>query len=74
MFFLNNVGPISFKQTQGSVKFMFSKKAAKIDEIFTVNLTLCSNCEIYGKDNFRNTYYKKSYGHLTLVLGKNTAD
>ena len=27
------------------VKFMFSKKATKIDEIFTVNLTLCSKCQ-----------------------------
>ena len=29
---------------------MFSKKATKIDEIFTVNLTLCSKCQIYGED------------------------
>ena len=29
-----------------SVKFMFSKKATKIEEIFTVYLTLCSNCQI----------------------------
>ena len=26
------------------VKFMFSKKATKIDEIFTIDLTLCSKC------------------------------
>ena len=26
---------------------MFSKKATKIDEIFTVDLTLCSKCQIY---------------------------
>ena len=32
------------------VKFMFSKKATKIDEIFTVDLTLCSNCQIVGED------------------------
>jgi hypothetical protein len=34
---------------------MFSKKATKIDEIFTVNLTLCSKCQINGEDfvNFR---------------------
>ena len=32
------------------LKFMFSKKAAKIDEIFTVNLTLCSKCQINGED------------------------
>ena len=34
---------------------MFSKKATEIDEIFTVNLTLCSKCQINGEDfvNFR---------------------
>jgi hypothetical protein len=29
---------------------MFSKKATKIDEIFTVDLTLCSKCQIKGED------------------------
>ena len=29
---------------------MFSKKATKIDEIFTDNLTLCSNCQTVGED------------------------
>ena len=28
---------------------MFSKKATKIDEIFTVDLTLCSKCQIDGE-------------------------
>ena len=32
------------------LKFMFSKKATKIDEIFTVNLTLCSKCQIDGEE------------------------
>ena len=32
------------------LKFMFSKKAPKIDEIFTVDLTLSSKCQIYGED------------------------
>ena len=32
------------------VKFIFSKKATKIDEIFTVDLTLCSKCQIDGED------------------------
>ena len=32
------------------VKFMFSKKATKIDEIFTADLTLCSKCQIDGED------------------------
>ena len=31
-------------------KFTFSKKATKIDKIFTVDLTLCSNCQIDGED------------------------
>ena len=29
---------------------MFSKKATKIDEIFTVDLTLCSKYQINGED------------------------
>ena len=32
------------------VKFVFSKKATKIDEIFTVDLTLCSKCQIDVED------------------------
>ena len=32
------------------LKFMFSKKATKIEEIFTVNLTVCSKCQIDGED------------------------
>ena len=32
------------------VKFMFSKKATKIDEIFAIYLTLCSKCQIHGED------------------------
>ena len=35
------------------VKFMFSKKATKFDKIFTVDLTLCSNCQIDGEDFFQ---------------------
>ena len=37
------------------LKFIFSKKATKIDEIFTVDLTLCSKCQIDGED-FINFY------------------
>ena len=29
---------------------MFSKKATKIDKILTVDLTLCSKCQIDGED------------------------
>ena len=32
------------------LKFMFSKKATQIDEIFTVDLTLCCKCQIDGED------------------------
>ena len=32
-----------------TLKFMFSKNATKIDEIFTINLTLCSKCQIDGE-------------------------
>ena len=32
------------------VKFMFSKNDTKIDEIFTVNLTLTTYCQINGED------------------------
>ena len=32
------------------LKFMFSKKATKFEEIFTVDLTLCSKCQIDGED------------------------
>ena len=34
---------------------MFSKKATKIDEIFTVDLTLCSKCQI-NSDDFANFF------------------
>ena len=37
------------------VKFVFSKKATKIDEVFTFDLTLCSKCQIDGED-FINFY------------------
>ena len=42
------------------VKFMFSKKATKIDEIFNVDLTLCSKCKIDGEDfvNFGGLFRK----------------
>ena len=47
------------------LKFMFSKKATKIDKIFTVDLTLCSKRQIDGEDfvNFRGLLRK--YFNLT---------
>ena len=35
---------------------MFSKKATKIDEIFTLDLTLFSKCQIKGED-FRQIFW-----------------
>ena len=32
------------------LKFMFFEKAAKIDEIFIFDLTVCSKCQIDGED------------------------
>ena len=42
------MGPFSLVTL--SLKFMFPKKATKIDEFFTVDLTLCSKCQIDGED------------------------
>ena len=39
-----------FKINLVKLKFMFSKKATKIDKIFTISLTLCSKCQIDGED------------------------
>ena len=49
-----------FKIIFGKVKFIFSEKATKIDKIFTVDLTLCSKCQIDGEDfvNFRGLLRK----------------
>ena len=40
--------------------FMFFKKATKTDEIFTVNLTLGSKCQMYSENfvNFRGLLKK----------------
>ena len=50
------------------IKFMFSKKATKIDKIFTIDLTLCSKSQIKGEDfdNFcgllrKHKLYNKSF-------------
>ena len=42
---------------------MFSKEATKINEIFTVDLTLCSHCQIYGEDfvNFCGTNFTENH-------------
>ena len=45
---------------------MFSMKATKIDEIFTVDLTLCSKCQIEGEDffNFCGLLRKQELYHI----------
>ena len=52
------------------IKFMFSKRATKIDEIFTVDLTLCSKSQINNEDfvNFRGLLRK--YYLLKFVFSK----
>ena len=51
---------------------MFSKKATKIDKIFTADLTLCSNRQIDGEDfvNFRCLFRKYELYHRTKVQQK----
>ena len=56
------------------LKFIFSKKATKIEKIFTVFLTLCSKCQIDGEDfvNFCGLFRKhKLYLYVNLVGVKN---
>ena len=43
---------------QVNVKFMVSKKATKTDEIFILDLTLCSKCQIDSE------YFVNFCGHL----------
>ena len=47
---------------------MLSKKATKIDEIFIVDLTLCSKCQIDGED-FVN-FVRPSWKARTLPSNK----
>ena len=42
------------------LKFMFSKKATKIDEIFTVNLTLTTRCGRVMAKNIAYAKFRKS--------------
>ena len=50
---------------------MFSKKATKIDEVFIVDLTLCSKCQIDGEDfvNFCGLLRKHEL-YLDLALNQ----
>ena len=51
------------------VKFMFSKKSTKIEEIFTINLTLFSKCQIDGEDFFNFCGLLRK--HELYILSKN---
>ena len=42
-----------YKVAKRSVKLMFSKKATKIDKIFTIDLMVTTYCQIDG-ENFVN--------------------
>ena len=62
------------------VKFMFSRKATKINKIFTINLTQCSKHQIDGEDfvNFGGLLRKyelytgkKVRGPFTDFISKN---
>ena len=48
------------------LKFVFYKKATNNDKIFTVNLTLCSKCQIYSEDfvNFCGLLRKHELYHF----------
>ena len=54
---------------EASLKFMSSKKATKIDEIYIINLTLCSKSQIDGKDfvNFCGLLRKHKLYHFLFV-------
>ena len=61
------------------VKFMFSKKATKINKIFTVDLTVTTYCQIDGEDfvNFcgllrKREHYEKQNIEICLIYCKNS--
>ena len=51
---------LEYTPNQRNLKFKFSKKATKFDKIFSVDLTLCSKCQINGEDfvNFCGLFKK----------------
>ena len=50
---------------------MFSKKTTKIDDIFTVNLTVATYCQIGGEDfvNFWGLLRKRELSHTDAEAG-----
>ena len=71
LYFCSTVASKILTKWFGKVKFMFSKKVTKIYEIFTVNLTLCSQCQFDGEHfvNFCGLLRKYELYHLPLVAG-----
>ena len=50
--YLTRVGKQESLEQIHVVKFIFFRKATKIDEIITTDLTLCGKCQIVGEDFF----------------------
>ena len=44
---------LSMEALKLPLKFMFSRKATKVDEIFAVDLTLTTQCQIDGENLFK---------------------
>ena len=57
-----------------SVKLMLSKKATKIDEILTVDLTVTTYCQIDGEDfvNFCGLLRKRELYCATIYVQRTT--
>ena len=57
------------------LKLKFSEKATKIDKIFSVNLIVCSNCQIDGEDfvNFCGLLRKHELYQPDAVWAKHSA-
>ena len=62
---------ILFLRLSGAFKGHFFKKATKIDEIFTVDLTLCSKHQIDGEDfsNFVTFLENMNFDLLRWIPG-----
>ena len=52
------------------IKFMFSKKPAKFDKMFTVDLTLCGKCQIDSEDFVNYRVLKKYELYIKSILFK----
>ena len=57
-----------------SVKLTFSEKATKIDKLFTVNLTVCSNRQIDVEDFFNFCELLKTWTLIKLRDAETIAD